>query len=61
MFMDYFVNHMLDYAVLMKTESGFIKKRENFDISYAIKEIMFVLDGKIKMKNLVVEQIFENF
>ena len=61
MFMDYFVNHMLDYAVLMKTESGFIKKRENFDIRCAIKEIMFVLDGKIKMKNLVVEQIFENF
>jgi hypothetical protein len=59
--MDFFVNDMLDYAVLMKTESGFIKKNENFDIRRAIEEILFVLDGKINMKNLVVEKIFENF
>ena len=59
--MDFFENCMLDYAILMKTESGFIKKNENFDIRSAIKEILFVLDGKISMKNLVVENIFENF
>ena len=52
--MEFFVNDMLDYAVLMKTESGFKKKNENFDIRIAIEEIMFVLDGKINMKNLVV-------
>ena len=59
--MDFFVNDMLDYAVLMKTESAFVKKNENFDIREAIEEIEQVLNGKIKMKKLVVDKVFENF
>ena len=53
--MDFFVNDMLDYAVLMKTDSGFIKKNENFDIRNAIEEIVSVLGAKINTKKLLVE------
>ena len=59
--MDFFVNDMLDYAVLMKTDSGFIKKNENFDIRKAIEEIVSVLGSKIDMKKLLVDKVFENF
>ena len=41
--MDFFVNNMLDYAVLTKKESAFIMKNEIFDIRDAIEEIMLVL------------------
>ena len=59
--MDFFMNDMLDYAVLLKTDSGFIKKNENFDIRKAIEEIVSVLGSKIDMKKLLVDKVFENF
>ena len=54
-FMEFFVNDMLDYAVLQNSEHGFIKQMKCFDIRVAVDEILSILDRKIKIKKLTIE------
>ena len=60
-FVEFFVNDMLDYAVLQNAEHGFIKNMTCFDIRAAVEEILSILARKIKIKKLTIEQQFENF
>ena len=53
-FIDFFVHDMLDYAVLQKTTSGFIKQNECFNVREAIEEMIEILRGKIKLKKLEI-------
>ena len=61
MFVEFFVNDMLDYAVLQNSKHGFIKQMVCFDIQKAIQEILCILERKILIKNLTVELEYENF
>ena len=61
MFVEFFVNDMLDYAVLQNSEAGFIKQIACFDIREGIQEILNILERKIQIKKLTIEQEFENF
>jgi hypothetical protein len=46
-FIDYFVHDILDYSMLQKNSSNFLKRENLFDIREAISEIIDIEDDKI--------------
>ena len=50
--MDFFVNDILDFAVLQKDVQGFIKQCSIFDVREAIQETIEILEEKARMKNI---------
>ena len=46
-FIDYFVHDILDYSMLQKNSSHFLKRQNVFDIREAISEIIDIEDDKI--------------
>ena len=45
-FVEFFVDDMLDYAVLQNKEQGFMKHLTCFDIREAVEEILCILESK---------------
>mgnify|MGYP001100260242 CR=1 FL=1 len=59
--MNFFVNDILDMAVLQNRTSNFAKDLKKFEIRETIQEIIDILQGKINLKNLQIVKVFENF
>ena len=49
-FIDFFVHDLLDYTILNKDSRNFIKICRSFDVKKAMREILDILDDKIKLK-----------
>ena len=60
-FIDFFVHDILDYTILNKQEKNFTKNSVVLDVREAINEIMEIMNDKIEMKAIVVQQFFKNF
>ena len=60
-FIDFFIHDMLDFAVLTKTDEGFIRQNSTFNVKIAIQEIIAILENKIKFKRLEIKEVYENF
>ena len=50
--MDFFVNDMLDCAVLNSKDKNFVKSFSCFDIRVAIQQIVEMMKEKIEMMNI---------
>ena len=52
---DFFVQHMLDFAVINQKQKNFTKDLKPFDINEAIQEVVGILKEKAQAKELAVK------
>ena len=55
------MHDILDYTLLSKSKSNFMKNLSVFDIRIAIRQIIEILSDKIKMKDIKVLSKFNGF
>lgn len=60
-FIDFFVHDILDYTVLSKDGTNFIKNWGIFDIRTAIGEIIDIKKDQTDLKNIVIKTEFKAF
>ena len=60
-FLDFFVHDILDYTMLNKDETEFLKKIECFNIREAVDEILIIQNDKVKMKDIQVSTQYLGF
>ena len=60
-FIDYFVHDMLDYSILNRENENFTKNFVKFDLKSALEEIVEMLQDKIEMKNIKIENSYKGF
>jgi hypothetical protein len=60
-FIDFFVHDVLDYTLLSKDAKNFIKQMQVFNIRDAVKEIVEVLEDKMKMTKIKCKTKFLGF
>lgn len=61
MYIDHFVNDMLDYSILSKGGERLEKSISKFDVRKSISEILEIQEDKIEMKNIDVQRKFNGF
>jgi signal transduction histidine kinase len=61
MYIDHFVNDMLDYSILSKGGEKLEKSISKFDVRKSISEILEIQEDKIEMKNIDVQTKFNGF
>ena len=54
-FIDFFVHDILDYSVLRKDDTNFIKNFTIFDIRTAIGEIVDIKKDQTDLKNIAIK------
>ena len=60
-FIDFFVHDILDYTMLSNSKGKFTKDITFFNIKVAVSEIITILEDKLNLKNITIEQIYQNF
>jgi CheY-like chemotaxis protein len=60
-FIDFFSHDILDYTMLNQKTINFVKNMANFDIRVAIREIIEILEDKLKMKDIRMETDYIGF
>lgn len=60
-FIDFFVHDLLDYTILNKDATNFIKNPSIFDINTALEEMCAILEDKSSMKNVKIDIKFKGF
>ena len=60
-FIDFFVHDILDYTILNKDESNFIKDMKVFDIREAINQIITIQEDKASMKAINISVHYFGF
>ena len=59
--MNFFVNDLLDCAVLNSRDKNFVKSFSLFDIRIAVRQVVLMMDEKVKMLNVPIEIRFVGF
>ena len=60
-FIDFFVHDLLDYTILNKDATNFIKNPAIFDINLALREMCEILEDKSSMKNITIDIKYQCF
>ena len=60
-FIDFFVHDILDYTLLNKKSSNFMKDKQEFDLSESIREITDILNDKAALKSIKIQTHFRGF
>jgi len=60
-FIDFFVHDLLDYTILNKDATNFIKNPAIFDINLALREMCEILEDKSSMKNITIDIKYQGF
>ena len=60
-FIDFFVHDLLDYTILNKDATNFIKNPTVFDIHTSLTEMCQILEDKSSMKNITIDIKYHGF
>jgi len=60
-FIDFFVHDILDYTILNKRDTNFLKEWTTFDVREAIQQIMEIQEDKAEMKTIKVKAYYVGF